>query len=572
MELPEPVTVLDYGAGNIRSLLNALKKHGVEPRFVKSAADIAQASKLIFPGVGAFGQSMNALEKMGYTEALRAYLKSNRPFLGICLGLQTLYEGSEESPGVAGLGAFSGVVRDLNNVKVDEPLTVPHMGWNEIRRQRASKLFAAGDQTESTSGRYYFTHSFAIPAAEADATDVLATTDHGVPFVSVVQRGNIVATQFHPEKSGEAGLDLIRRFLQDFPYPEPSSPVPFQCLVQGPTVLARRVIACLDVRSNDAGDLVVTKGEQYDVRERATEENGATKRGEVRNLGKPVDLARRYFQEGADEVVFLNITSFRDSPLHDQPMLDVLRRTSEHVFVPLCVGGGIRDITVPAAASSTDGGAAGDSITYPAVEVAGEYFRSGADKVSIGSDAVRAAVEYMQSGAKTGKTAIETIAEVYGSQAVVISVDPKRAYAQSPADVPGKQHCIETKYPGPDGEMYCWYQCTTAGGRVTTDVGAWEMVRACEALGAGEIMLNCINRDGTNAGYDLELIADIKSAVRIPVIASSGAGCPEHFSEVFAATGCDAALAAGIFHRKEVPIGAVKEHLNVKEVTVRYNP
>jgi glutamine amidotransferase/cyclase len=124
------------------------------------------------------------------------------------------------------------------------------------------------------------------------------------------------------------------------------------------TLLAKRIIACLDVRTNDSGDLVVTKGDQYDVREK----------GDVRNLGKPVDLARRYYEEGADEITFLNITGFRDFPLEDMPMLEVLRQTSENVFVPLTIGGGIRDYTDK------------DGRTYTALEVAAKYFRSGADK------------------------------------------------------------------------------------------------------------------------------------------------------------------------------------------------
>ena len=159
------------------------------------------------------------------------------------------------------------------------------------------------------------------------------------------------------------------------------------------------------MRTNDAGDLVVTKGDQYDVREA----------GEVRNLGKPVDLARRYFEEGADEITFLNITSFRDLPLADQPMLEVLRRTSENVFVPLTIGGGIRGYT----------DAAGRR--YSALDVAAEYFRSGADKISIGSDAVDAVEAVPARRAQgTGESAIEQIARVYGNQAVVISIDPRR--------------------------------------------------------------------------------------------------------------------------------------------------
>ena len=135
---------------------------------------------------------------------------------------------------------------------------------------------------------------------------------------------------------------------------------------RSPTLLAKRIIACLDVRANDQNDLVVTKGDQYDVREM----------GQVRNLGKPVELARRYYQEGADEITFLNITGFRDFPLEDMPMLEVLRQTSRKVFVPLTIGGGIRDFTDA------------NGHRYSALEVAAEYFRSGADKISIGSDAV----------------------------------------------------------------------------------------------------------------------------------------------------------------------------------------
>ncbi|MDJ0876658.1 MAG: imidazole glycerol phosphate synthase subunit HisF, partial [Desulfobacterales bacterium] len=288
------------------------------------------------------------------------------------------------------------------------------------------------------------------------------------------------------------------------------------------------------------GDLVVTKGDQYDVREA----------GEVRNLGKPVELARHYYQEGADEITFLNITGFRDFPLEDMPMLEVLRQTSRNVFVPLTIGGGIRNYTDM------------NGRTYSALEVAAEYFRSGADKISIGSDAVTIAETYRQTGRKGGDSAIEEIARVYGSQAVVISIDPRRVYVHDPDEVP--HHVIETAFPGPQGQTYCWYQCTVKGGREGRELDAVSLARACEELGAGEILLNCIDRDGTNSGFDLELINAVKTAVGIPVIASSGAGCAEHFLEVFQQTDAESALAAGIFHRREVPIGAVKDFLQDK--------
>ena len=130
------------------------------------------------------------------------------------------------------------------------------------------------------------------------------------------------------------------------------------------------------------------------------------------------NLASRYFQEGADEITFLNITGFRDFPLEDMPMLEVLRQTSRNVFVPLTIGGGIRDYTDK------------NGRHYPALEVASEYFRSGADKVSIGSDAVLVAERYLKTGEKTGLSAIEQISKVYGNQAVVISIDPRRVYVR----------------------------------------------------------------------------------------------------------------------------------------------
>jgi imidazole glycerol-phosphate synthase len=297
----------------------------------------------------------------------------------------------------------------------------------------------------------------------------------------------------------------------------------------------------------------VTKGDQYDVRERGSGTEGDT--GDVRNLGKPVDLARRYYVEGADEITFLNITGFRDFPMEDQPMLEVLRKTSENVFVPLTIGGGIREFT--------------DSVGkhYSALDVAAEYFRSGADKISIGSDAVYAVEEFLHTGKKSGRSAMEQISFVYGAQAVVISVDPRRVYVQSPEET--SHHTIATATPGPLGEKFCWYQCTVKGGREGRDIDAVQLAQTCELLGAGEILLNCIDKDGTNSGFDHELIRQVRGAVSIPVIASSGAGSAQHFVEVFQETDAEAALAAGIFHRQEVPISEVKEALRRNNIETR---
>eukprot|EP00055_Hartaetosiga_balthica_P017241 m.114285 g.114285 ORF g.114285 m.114285 type:complete len:541 (+) comp9278_c0_seq1:112-1734(+) len=536
--------LLDYGAGNVRSVVNAAREVGFELTPITSPQDFEKAEKLIFPGVGSFGACIALLKEKGYFEPLRAYIKSGKPYFGICIGMQALFESSEESPEAEGLGIIKGSIRRFPN---DLAISVPHIGWNGINVRKESGMLQP-----STPEKYYFVHSFLAPSSEQQdyGSDwVLSTTNYGIEFVSAVCKENVFATQFHPEKSGTGGLTLFKRFLES---PSIIESQPLEGKVDSSpaqTHLAPRVIACLDVRANDNGDLVVTKGDQYDVREKESRN--------VRNLGKPVELAGRYYKEGADEVTFLNITSFRDSPLKDQPMLEVLRKTSEHVFVPLTVGGGIRDTVEP------------DGTKLSALEVATEYFRSGADKVSIGSDAVFAAMQFIASGVKTGITGIETISHVYGAQAVVISVDPKRVYVNNPSDV--KHHSIKTKYKGPNGEEYCWYQCTVKGGREAKNLGAYELVRACESLGAGEILLNCMDKDGTNNGYDLELIRDIVGAVTIPVIASSGAGKVEHFSQCLREANPSAVLAAGIFHRREVPISAVKTHLREEGFDPRAN-
>ncbi|KAI9808732.1 MAG: hypothetical protein M1825_003884 [Sarcosagium campestre] len=502
------VHLLDYVAGNIRSLVNGIERVGYTVEWIKDPSDVARAD----------------LADGGYLEPIRAHIRSGKPFMGICVGLQALFEGSEEDPTVQGLGFIPGNLKRFD----DSSKSVPHIGWNSANT--AGKHLAPSESVYGLrpGSKYYYVHSYAVPYQE----DVLeasgwtvATARYGEEeFIGSISKENLLATQFHPEKSGVAGLRVLKAFLageraQTFsPDVNPSG--------EG---LTRRVIACLDVRTNDQGDLVVTKGDQYDVREKG----GPDGAGGVRNLGKPVDLAKKYYEQGADEVTFLNITSFRNCPLADMPMLEVLRRTSETVFVPLTIGGGIRD-TIDTDGSKTS-----------ALDVAKMYFESGADKVSIGSDAVTAAENYYASGRRlSGVTAIETISQAYGNQAVVVSVDPKRAFVAHPDDT--NHRTIRPSQKGPHGEEYCWYQCTIRGGREARDIDVCELVSAVAVMGAGEILLNCIDKDGTNSGFDLELIDLVKSIVKIPIIASSGAGTPAHFIEVFEKTKTDAALGAGM--------------------------
>mmetsp|Transcript_8947 Transcript_8947/g.16120 ORF Transcript_8947/g.16120 Transcript_8947/m.16120 type:complete len:574 (+) Transcript_8947:198-1919(+) len=564
------VSLLDYGAGNVRSVRNAITSCGYTITDITHPSQINDADVIIFPGVGSYHSAMDVLKKEGYDAALREYLKEDRPYLGICLGMQTLFESSEETnesghtgDPLPGLGVIPGKV-----IKFDETKrSVPHIGWNgAIAHQKSPAMKYIGNGSSGNEEEVYFVHSYYAPITEENSKWVLTrTTYEGQEYISSVQRGNVCATQFHPEKSGTTGLNFLKGFLEAVENGTLSQTTPLPTNPDQCTQLVKRVVVALDVRSNDAGDLVVTKGDQYDVREKDdsnAEEGGATTgRGGVRNLGKPVQLAARYYTEGADEIAFLNITSFRQGVIEDMPMLQVLEEASKCVFVPLTVGGGIRSYTDPESKK-----------VYSALEVASRYFRAGADKISIGSDAVIAAEEYYKLGMKkTGETSIETISQVYGVQAVVISIDPKRVYVSSPDDV-DKKHTVvslEDGQKGPNGEQYCWYQCTVKGGREAKDICAVTVAKAAEALGAGEIMLNCIDMDGQCNGFDHALMNAVSGAVTIPVIASSGAGCEKHFVDVFEETGVQAALAAGMFHRKEVEIGSVKKVMEESGIRAR---
>jgi len=466
--------------------------------------------------------------------------------MGICVGLQALLESSEEDPSVQGLGLIKGKLIKFD----DADKSVPHIGWNSANTSSNDGVADESLYGLRPDSKYYYVHSYAVPykphVLEQQGWNVATARYGNEEFVGAIAKDNIFATQFHPEKSGAAGLRVIKAFLEGQKTVQLTSQPSASSTKEG---LTRRVIACLDVRTNDQGDLVVTKGDQYDVREKSSG-------GNVRNLGKPVEMAQKYYEQGADEVTFLNITSFRNCPIADLPMLEILRRTSETVFVPLTIGGGIRD-TVDA-----------DGTKVSALDVATLYFKSGADKVSIGSDAVTAAEQYYANDRKmSGTTAIETISKAYGNQAVVVSIDPRRVYVSSAEDTP--HHTLQTAFPGSNGEKYCWYQCTIKGGREGRDLDVRQLVQAVEAMGCGEILLNCIDKDGSNSGFDLELINDVKQAVKIPVIASSGAGVPQHFAEVFERTPTDAALGAGMFHRGEYTVKQVKEHLQEKGLMVR---
>lgn len=195
------IAVIDYGAGNLHSVKNALDYLGAESVITSNSTEILKADKVILPGVGSFGDAMRRLEEKELTGSIKRAADGTKPFLGICLGLQLLFESSEESPGVDGLGIFKGSV-----VKIPEHgLKIPHMGWNNISLTKKSRILP------QNKPYVYFVHSYYINAQ--DKSDVSAYTEYGERLDVAVERGNVFATQFHPEKSGEVGLGILKRFL-----------------------------------------------------------------------------------------------------------------------------------------------------------------------------------------------------------------------------------------------------------------------------------------------------------------------------------------------------------------------
>lgn len=193
------ISILDYGAGNLRSVENTLEAIGAEYERVRDDRGLRRASKLILPGVGHFGQMMRALDAMNVRDVLIERIQAGIPFLGICLGLQALFEVSEEAPEVRGLGIFPGWVR-----KFSGDLRVPHMGWDSLSMTKESTLLEGAGNRPFV----YFANSFYAPPVK----EATAVCDYGVRFAAVIETGNIHAVQFHPEKSGPVGSKVMSNF------------------------------------------------------------------------------------------------------------------------------------------------------------------------------------------------------------------------------------------------------------------------------------------------------------------------------------------------------------------------
>jgi glutamine amidotransferase len=197
------IAIIDYGAGNLRSVVNAITRLGYQPKITSSPSEVLGAEAVILPGVGAAGSTVASLKELGLTDPIGQYIASGRPFLGVCIGLQVLFTSTEEGGGCECLGIVPGQVRRL-----PPGLKIPHMGWNQVRQKFRHPVFEGIPDEDN----FYFVHSYYVVPDEE--TLVAGETEYGIPICSVIARGNLVATQFHPEKSGESGLKIYDNFLK----------------------------------------------------------------------------------------------------------------------------------------------------------------------------------------------------------------------------------------------------------------------------------------------------------------------------------------------------------------------
>ena len=195
------IAVFDYGAGNLRSVQNTLAEIGATYTLIDDVEGLNNASKIILPGVGHFGQMLRSLDAMRVRQTILNRIEAGIPFLGICLGLQALFEESEEAPGVKGLGLFPGMIR-----RFSEDARVPHMGWNEVEPKANSQLFRGMGERPYL----YFAHSYFAPVVSQAA----ATCQYVEPFTAALEAGNVFGVQFHPEKSGPLGLKIVKNFVE----------------------------------------------------------------------------------------------------------------------------------------------------------------------------------------------------------------------------------------------------------------------------------------------------------------------------------------------------------------------
>ena len=197
------ITIIDYGSGNLRSVTNAITQLGYQPKITSSVNELLDAQAVILPGVGAAADTMASLRTLGLADPIRQIIAEGRPFFGVCIGLQVLFTSTEEGGGHECLGILPGRVKRLPS-----GMKIPHMGWNQVKQRLSHPIFD-GIPDEAN---FYFVHSYYVEPE--DKSLIAADTDYGITICSVIAKGNLIATQFHPEKSGESGLRMYRNFIE----------------------------------------------------------------------------------------------------------------------------------------------------------------------------------------------------------------------------------------------------------------------------------------------------------------------------------------------------------------------
>ncbi len=429
------IVVVPTGTANLASVRAAFERLGAAVRIASHPGEVAEASRVVLPGVGSFGEVAPVLLAGGTGEAVRTRIAAGRPTLAICLGLQLLAASSDEAPGTAGLGVFGGTVRRL-----PEGVRVPQMGWNRVIADDECRLLAPGTA--------YFANSYAL--AEAPLGWACAWFCHGGRFLAAAEKGPVVACQFHPELSGSYGQAFLLRWLGKAGA-GPGASGDREALGDGtrresPRLLPR-IIPCLDV---SAGRVV--KGIRF---------------AGLRDAGDPAELAAAYAEQGADELVILDVSATPQGRGH---ALETVRRVRSVVGIPVTAGGGVRT-----------------------AEDAAALLGAGADKVAVNTAVVRR------------PALLGEMAERFGRQCTVLALDARRAGSR--------------------------WEVVVRSGTEDTGLDAVDWARSASRAGAGEILLTSWDRDGTREGYDLELLAAVCRAVEIPVIASGGAHTPVHMAE-----------------------------------------
>lgn len=451
------IVIIEYGVGNVDSIVNMFKKMGLHVAVTRNLDIIASATHLILPGIGSFDASMKKLQESGVVKVLEAkVLQDKTPILGICLGMQLLTNSSEEGT-LPGLGWIDAETRQfrLDDSSADcGNLRLPHVQWNEVRANEDEFLFRGYDGVP----RYYFMHSYYVCCR--DPSIRIGKTMHGCEFTSAVRSENIMGVQFHPEKSHWFGMKFLENFVAKAEMPRSFRKTKTYAVSK--SMKRTRVIPSLLLKHQG---FYKTKAFQNPV-----------------YLGDPINIMKIFNDKKVDEICVLDIGATMEG---SEPQLRYLTELAGECFVPLTYGGGITNM-----------------------QQVQKILKMGAEKC------------VFNSAYHDDSNLIRNAVNEYGAQSVVVSIDVKKT-------------------------LMGGYEVYTRCGNMRTGRSPKEAALDAEDLGAGEILLNSIDRDGTMSGYDLALTKAVCSAVSIPVIISGGAGSVDDLSK--AAQAGASAVGVGAF-------------------------